>query len=322
LPPALPGQFLVLRLQPAPGTPALLRNYSMSGPPGAISWRVSIKREPSGKGSTFLHTHVKGGDVLEVSAPRGSFTLQGGEGPVVLLSAGIGATPVLAMLHALAASRSGREVWWLYGACDGAEHPFAREARDLTAALPRCRSFVAYSKPAPGDRLGEDYDAPGRLSLGVLQQLGVPREADFYLCGPPAFLRSFTQELGSWGVVRGRVHQEVFGHEDAVTPGIAHAPAPPPPHVPPGDAGAGPMVSFARSGLDVPWNPRFQTLLEFAEACDVPVKWSCRTGVCHTCECPLIGGSVRYDPEPLEPPAEGNALICCARPETAVQLDL
>ena len=321
LPPALPGQFLVLRLQPAANTPVILRNYSMSGAPGAGTYRVSVKQEANGKGSTFLSTQVKRGDVLEASAPRGSFTLQPGEGPVVLLSAGIGATPVLAMLHALAASRSAREVWWLYGARNAAEHPFAREVLDVAAALPHFRRCVAYSRPAPEDRLGEDYDAPGRLSLTVLQQLGVPSQADFYLCGPPAFLRSFTQDLTSWGVASGRLHQEVFGPEESVTPGISKAPVRLP-HPPAGVPGPGPMVSFARSGLDVPWSPAYQSLLEFAEACDVPVKWSCRTGVCHTCECALIGGSVRYDPEPLDAPADGNALICCSRPETEMELDL
>ena len=321
LPPALPGQFLVLRLRPTANMPVLLRNYSMSGAPDAGTYRVSVKQQVNGRGSTFLSTRVKRGDVLEVSAPRGSFTLQPGEGPVVLLSAGIGATPVLAMLHDLAASRSPRDVWWLYGARNAAEHPFAREARDLAAALPRVRSFVAYSRPAPQDRLGKDYDVPGRLSLKVLQQLGVPHQADFYLCGPPAFLRSFTQDLTSWGVASGRLHQEVFGPEESVTPGISRAPAQRP-HPLAGVASPGPMVSFGRSGLDVPWSPAYQSLLEFAEACDVPVKWSCRTGVCHMCECALIGGAVRYDPEPLDPPAEGNVLICCSHPETEVELDL
>ncbi len=321
LPPALPGQFLVLRLRPAANMPALLRNYSMSGAPDAGVYRVSVKQEVNGKGSTFLDTQVKTGDILEASAPRGSFTLQPGDGPVVLLSAGIGATPVLAMLHSLAASRSPREVWWLYGARNAAEHPFAREARDLAAALPHVRSFVAYSRPGPGDRLGDDYDAAGRLSLEVLRQLGVPREADFYLCGPSAFLRGFTQDLRAWGVESGHLRQEVFGPEEAITPGICKTPVPPP-HPPAGAPGPGPMVSFARSAVDAPWNPAYQSLLEFAEACNVPVQWSCRTGVCHTCECTLIGGSVRYDPEPLEPPAEGNVLICCARPDTEVGLDL
>ena len=224
LPPALPGQFLVLRLRPGADMPSLLRNYSISSAPDAGTYRISVKKEANGKGSTFLDTQVKSGDLLEVSAPRGSFTLQPGEGPVVLLSAGIGATPVLAMLHALAASRSPREVWWLYGAQNAAEHPFAREARELMASLPRARSFIAYSNPAAGDRLGNDYDAPGRLSLEVLQRLKVPSAADFYLCGPPAFLRSFMKDLGSWGVASGRLHREIFGPEDAMTPGIAKAP--------------------------------------------------------------------------------------------------
>ena len=321
LPPALPGQFLVLRLQPAANAPVFLRNYSLSGAPQAGAYRVSVKQEVNGKGSTFLCTQIKSGDLLEVSAPRGSFTLQPGEGPVVLLSAGIGATPVLAMLHDLAARRSQREVWWLYGARNAAGHPFAREARELAAALPRVRSFIAYSSPAPQDRLGSDYDIPGRLSLKMLQQLELPRQADFYLCGPPAFLRSFTQDLTNWGVAGGRVHQEIFGPEEAVTPGIAKAP-PRLPHPPAGAPGPGPAVSFARSGLEVPWSPAFHSLLEFAEACGVTVKWSCRTGVCHMCECGLIGGSVRYDPAPLDPPAEGNVLICCSLPETPVDLDL
>jgi ferredoxin-NADP reductase/MOSC domain-containing protein YiiM len=321
LPPSLPGQFLVLRLRPAANMPPLLRNYSISGAPDAGTYRVSVKQEVNGKGSTFLHTQARTGDLLEASAPRGSFTLQPGEGPVVLLSAGIGATPVLAMLHALAASRSPREIWWLYGTRNGAEHPFAREARDLAASLARARSFVAYSKPAPGDRLGDGYNAHGRLSLEVLERLRVPSQADFYLCGPPAFLRDFTQDLGGWGVVSGRLHREVFGPEESVTPGISPASVQPP-HPPAGAVGSGPTVSFARSSLDVRWSSAYQNLLEFAEACAVPVKWSCRTGVCHTCECALIGGSVRYDPEPLESPAEGNVLICCALPQTEVDLDL
>jgi ferredoxin-NADP reductase/MOSC domain-containing protein YiiM/ferredoxin len=321
LPPALPGQFLVLRFRPAANMPPLLRNYSISGAPDVGTYRISVKQEVHGKGSTFLHAQVKTGDFLEVSAPRGSFTLQPGEGPVVLLSAGIGATPVLAMLHALAASRSAREVWWLYGARNAADHPFAREARDLAAALTHCRRFIAYSKPAPGDRLGDDYDASSRLSLDLLQQLAVPRQANFYLCGPPGFLRNFIHDLRNWGVASERLHQEVFGPEESVMPGISKIPAERP-HPPVGSAGPGPTISFTRSGLGATWSSAYRSLLEFAEACDVPVKWACRTGVCHTCECALIGGSVRYDPEPLEPPAEGNVLICCARPENEVELDL
>jgi ferredoxin-NADP reductase len=240
---------------------------------------------------------------------------------VVLLSAGVGVTLVMAMLHALAAHASPRQVWWIYGARNRLDHPFAREARDVLAKLPHARSYVQYSRPDSTDRLGVDFDVVGRLTVTVLEKLGVPRESDFYLCGPPAFLEDITAGLDGWGVARDRVHTEIFGSGKSVTPGVKKAPRPLP-HVPEGSPGRGPRISFARAGLTVSWDPKFQNLLELAEACDVPMRWSCRTGVCHTCECGLISGSVKYDPEPLEPPAAGNLLICCARPQKDVVIDI
>jgi ferredoxin-NADP reductase/MOSC domain-containing protein YiiM/ferredoxin len=317
----LPGQFLVFKLERDRGSAPILRSYSMSGPPGAGTYRVSVKRS-TGLGSRYFHDFVRVGDLLQVSAPRGSFTLAPGDHPLVLLSAGIGATPVLAMLHSLAetGANATREVWWCYGARNGGEHPFAAEARALLNSLPRSHAFVAYSKPEDGDRQGQDYDASGHLNLSLLQRLRVPKEADFYLCGPTAFLSSFTAELKSWGVPAASIHSETFGTESPITPGIAGTTFVPP-H-PPSSAGTGPTVSFTRSGLTVPWSSQYGSLLEFAEACDVPVRWSCRTGVCHMCESGLIDGQVGYVPDPLDPPAEGNLLICCSSPLTAVQLDL
>ena len=319
--PALPGQFVVLRLRPDPAAPPVLRSYSLSGAPSAQRYRVSVKREPDGVASAYLSHRIAVDDVLEVSAPRGAFTLRPGQGPVVLLSAGVGATPVLAMLHALASEGSRREVWWLYGARDRDDHPFLEESRELLRALPRGHAHVRYSRPRDQDRPGVDYDAAGHLTVAALEDAGVPRDADFYLCGPPAFLRDLTSGLADWGVPRARIHTEIFGRGESRTPGIAPAPAPPP-HPPPGQPGPGPLVSFARSGLAIPWDPSFGSLLELAEACDVPVKWSCRTGVCHNCECGLISGSISYGPDPLDPPATGSLLICCSTPAGDVVIDL
>jgi ferredoxin-NADP reductase len=298
-----------------------MRNYSLSDLPSADHYRVSIKQEVNGVASTYLHSKVRQDDVLEVSAPRGSFTLLPGERPIVLLSAGVGATPVLAMLHALAAELSPREIWWVYGARDGGDHPFSQETRSLVQALPHGRSYIRYSQPRPEDRVGADFDAPGHLSSAVLQQIGAPRDADFYLCGPPSFLRDLTAGLDSWGVSGSCVRTEIFGPGESMTPGVVNAAASPP-HLPAGPAGDGPGVSFARSGLAVPWDSKFGSLLELAEACDVPVKWSCRTGVCHTCESGLISGTVSYQPEPLQAPAQGNLLICCSKPQEEIVLDL
>jgi ferredoxin-NADP reductase/MOSC domain-containing protein YiiM len=318
---AMPGQFIVLRLKPAPEAPVLLRSYSLSGRPSEERWRISIKGEPNGAAGTYIEGRLKVGDAIDASAPRGSFTLRPGEGPVVLLSAGIGLTPVLAMLQSLAAAGSRREIWWIHGARNGAEHAFAAEARALLKSLPGGRSHVRYSAPAPTDRPGVDFDAAGRLDLQALKELGAPRAADFYLCGPAAFMSSLTADLANWGVPAERLHSENFGSGPALTPGVAAAPHRPP-HLPERPAGAGPMVSFARSNLALRWDSAFQSLLELAEACDVPVRWACRTGVCHTCETGLIAGAVDYLPDPLEPPAEGNLLICCGRPRADVVLDL
>jgi ferredoxin-NADP reductase/MOSC domain-containing protein YiiM len=318
---ALPGQFVVVRLRLQPDARPVLRSYSLSGPSGTQRYRLGIKQEPRGVVSNYLAAHLRIGDILEVSAPRGSFVLQPGDRPVVLLSAGIGVTPVLAMLHALAAEPSARRVWWLHGARSGSEHPFAAEARLLLQSLPHGRSYVQYSQPRPGDRPGTNFDEPGRLDIGALERFGVGLDADFYLCGPTAFLRDFASGLAARGVAAERVHTETFGPGEPGTPGIAQA-ARRSPHPLAGMPGPGPHVSFARSGLEVSWDPAFKSLLELAEAFDVPVQWGCRTGVCHSCESALIAGAVSYDPEPVELPADGNLLTCCSRPRGGVILDL
>jgi ferredoxin-NADP reductase len=321
LPAALPGQFLTLRLDAVPGAPPLLRSYSLSGPPEAGHYRISVKRETHGAGSAFVHERVHPGDQLEVAAPRGTFVLRPGETPVLLISAGVGATPVLAMLHALAAGGSTRDVWWLHGARCRAEEPFVEESRTLMARLARGHRHVCYSRPGPGDVQGRDYQTTGRLSAAVLAALDLPRDADAYICGPTAFMAETAAALADLGIDRSRVRTEIFGSAPAQTPGIAAASAPPP-HPPAGEPGDGPEVGFARSGLTVRWAGRFASLLEMAEACDVPVRWSCRTGVCQSCVTDVMSGTVGYAPDPVEEPADGSALICCSRPRGDLVLDL
>jgi ferredoxin-NADP reductase/MOSC domain-containing protein YiiM/ferredoxin len=317
---AQPGQYLVLRLQPSGGP--LFRSYSLSGPLSTERYRVSVKVEPNGAAGTYLREYVRVGNVLEVSSPRGSFILQSGERPVVLLSAGIGATPVLAMLHELAATHSSRQVLWLHGARDGQHHPFAAEVRRLMLALSHGRSYVCYSTPAAHDRRGEDFDAPGHLSRAVFDEVGLPREADIYLCGPTRFMAEMKEALALLGVAPERTHVELFNGSESMTPGVVGATMRAP-HLPEDDANTGPLVSFARSGIAAHWNPSaYSSILELAEACDVPVRWSCRSGVCHSCESGLVSGKVTYGPEPLENPADGNVLVCCSQPMRDVVIDL
>jgi ferredoxin-NADP reductase len=320
LPVCQAGQFVVLRLLVDPGNPPVLRSYSLSDLPAADHLRISVKNEVNGIGSSFLCNRAREGDLLDVSAPRGSFTLHPSENPVVLLSAGVGATPVMSMLHALAAERSQREIWWIYGARNRAEHPFAEESRSLMKQLSHGRGYIVYSRPAATDQVGSDFDAPGHIDTALLERIGVSQGSDFYLCGPSSFLQNMRDGLRNWGVLAGNVHTEIFGSLEAITPGMAQVDHSA--HLPQGPPGSGPPVSFARSGITAAWDRKFASLLELAEACDVPVRWSCRAGVCHTCMTGLIGGSITYNPEPLERPASGNVLVCCSQPNTGVTLDL
>src|SRR6266566_972050 len=308
LPLARPGQYLALRVTGA-GQPAPVRSYSLSSAPGPDAYRISVKREPFGAVSRFLNGTLRPGATLEVAAPRGAFTLGAGAGPVLLISAGIGLTPVLAMLHELAARQSEREVWWIHGARGPQDHPLAAEAHALLACLPNAREHVFYST------------AGGRLSKDKLLALEIPAEASAYICGPASFMTDMRDALTAAGLDPGRIHIELFGALPSINPGLTGQ-ASRAPHQPPGPAGTGPMVTFARSGISTRFGAAGRSLLELADACDVPSRWSCRTGVCHTCVTPLLSGSVSYAPDPLEPPAAGEVHICCARPSADIVLDM
>ena len=324
LPRWLAGQSITVRVPAGSDGASLIRNYSLSNDPGSGTYRISVKREPLGTVSSYIHAHVRAGDLLDVAAPRGAFFLDDGSDPVILVSAGVGATPVLSMLHSLASSASTRQVWWLYGARDGTEHPFAAEAHGLLTTLSRCDSAVFYSRPGGTDRPGEQYDKQGRLSAHELSSLGLPANAQAFICGPESFMDAMAEALARCGVDPANIHLERFGAHAGLTPGIAATDVKPP-HPPEGPLGPGPAIQFARSAMAAQWSPRYGSLLEFAEACDVPTRWSCRTGVCHNCETALVSGQVHYNPEPLEPPAPGSVLLCVSTPSPsseAVVLDL
>jgi ferredoxin-NADP reductase/MOSC domain-containing protein YiiM/ferredoxin len=317
-PVAAPGQYLTVRVRPDADV-QLTRSYSLSDVPDERGYRISVKRE--GAGSRYLHDHVQVGDLLDVAAPRGNFVLRTGTRPVVLISAGVGATPVLAMLHALAREHSTRPVWWLHGARNHDEHAFGAEVDELLAALPGSRRLVAYSRPADVETPALDHDLSGRLDLTVIEQAGVPKDAEYYLCGPDGFMRAIAAALAARGVAPERIATEVFGAVASYSSGIVKG-ADRAPHAPDGPLGSGPIVTFSRSNLAVPWDDRYPSLLDLAEACDVPVGFGCRNGTCHNCESSLLAGEVTYDTEPLEPPPDGRVLVCSSRPSSEVTLDL
>ena len=309
LPRALPGQYLTVRISGA-GDPAPLRSYSLSGDPGAGVYRISVKREEHGLVSQWLHAHIEPGSVIEVAAPRGDFYLIDDGLPVVLISAGIGVTPVLAMLHALAAAGSSRGIWWLHTTRNPETHAFETEVSTLIELLPHAHRQVFYT------------ETRGRMDQRSIAALDLPTEAAAYLCGPTQFMTDMRDVLTSIGFDPARIHSELFGALPPMNPGVVGTGQRKPPHPPAGKPGSGPSITFSRSGLTVNWSPNYDNILDLAEACDVPTRFACRSGVCHVCVTGVVAGVTTYVQSPLEPPERGTVLICSAAPETDLVLDL
>jgi len=326
LPKFAAGQHIVLRLPGAtPEGSPLIRMYSLCGPGNTTFYRIAVKEEPGGLASGYLHHRLTVGDTVDISAPRGTFLLKSDNRPIILIGAGIGITPLLAMLYAVAAEANGRTVWWLYTTRDSRQYPFRIEVRQILQQLPGSHRHTAFTRPQTNDIPGTDYDTVGRLTQDELRSLHLPSDGTYYLCGPPGFMTDMTRRLTTLGIPDSAIGQETFGI-GAISAGTAAAGGKPGPHLPPEDPGSQPqdtpLISFAKSGLTLRWHPRWASLLEAAEDCDIPVNWSCRVGVCHRCETTLFTGDVDYSPSPLDNPTAGNILLCCSTPRTDVQLDL
>ncbi|OBB48163.1 MULTISPECIES: MOSC and FAD-binding oxidoreductase domain-containing protein [unclassified Mycobacterium] len=311
LPVAKAGDHLVVRATGA-GDPPPLRSYSLSGDSTAGTYRISVKREPGGVVSGWLHERIGPGATIDAAAPRGDFHLSPEARPILLMSAGIGVTPLLAMLYELAAQAFSQRIVWIHSARDRESHAFIEEAAGLLRQLPRAEQYVHYTGGRPGRRLDRDF----------LAALDLPQDADVYLCGPTGFMAAMREALTNVGFEPARIRAETFGTLPPINPGLKAVGPPVPPHPPEMQSADGSRVTFSRVGLTVRWSESYQTLLELAEACDVPTRYSCRSGVCHVCVTGLVAGSVAYPRQPLELPGRDSTLICCAAPLTDVVLDL
>lgn len=318
----VPGQFLPIRLE-IEGEEPLLRNYTLSQAPSDSSssnkaYRLSIKREEQGRGSQVFHDQFTLGSRFEAASPIGDFFLDKSENPIVMLSAGVGITPMIAMLDGLIKSgiqtTNPRKLWFVHGAADSEARAFDNYLSEQQQKYPWLIRYTTFSKPLAGDKIGEHYDAKGYVTIDTLKSLLPFDNYQFYLCGPEKFMQSLYASLKNTGINRANIHYEFFGDgslgddvddDDSANTGTTY--------IEPQSA----LVQFAASEMEAIWTPESGSLLDLAEAQGLTPTKNCRAGKCGACKTRLISGDVYYPKKPVITPPEGHVLICCSKPKSS-----
>ncbi|MEN8133332.1 MAG: pyridoxamine 5'-phosphate oxidase family protein, partial [Pseudomonadota bacterium] len=317
------GQFLPIEIQPPGLDTPIQRTYTISNAPNGSYYRLSIKREPPAKpdlppgvSSNYFHDYVRPGTTIRAMSPRGKFTLEeSSTRPVVLISGGVGATPMICMLEQLDKDRKGcgcsRQVWFIHAAQNSEVHAFGDYVRNLAIDWASLRVHVRYSRPLDSDIEGKDYDSIGHVDIDLLKSLLSFDDYEFYLCGPPPFMESLYDGLKALNIADERIHYEFFGpgatlHKEQPSGFVSLAEQL-------GDRAPVP-VQFARSGIEATWDPTKGSLLDLAESKGLQPAYSCRSGICQTCATKVVQGEVDYIEPPMVAPGEDTALICCSYP--------
>ena len=318
-----PGQYLTFQLNIPGLQKPVVRCYSLSDCPRSDFYRVTIKRAippsdtesaPVGVASSYFCDKVQEGHILDVRAPAGNFFLDTTlERPVVLISGGVGITPMLSMLTCLTESRSRREIWFFFGARNGTEHIEKERLNAIAKEFENVRLHVCYSKPRPEDKLGEDYHHAERVSVDLIKRLLPSSNYDFFICGPGPMMNSITADLKEWGVPDKHVFFEAFG------PATVKKATPAQPVT---ATTTFLQVNFSKSGKAVQWNSQAGSLLDLAEANGLQIEAGCRAGNCGTCAVAIKSGSVElfadHHGAQME---EGTCLTCICRPKSDLVLD-
>lgn len=313
-----PGQFLPIRVRiPGWDQPAT-RTYTLSAAMDGAGYRISVKRAGLGGVSDWLHDGLEVGDVIETMSPRGTFVFAADpRRPVVLISAGVGITPMIAMLDSLLVNnkrtRHHAPIWFVHGAANSSEQAFAAYVKAKAEMHSNLKAHIRYSRPLADDALGQTHDSEGRVDVALLKQILPFDDYEFYLCGPAPFMQSLYDGLADLGVRDARVHFESFGPASVARRGAEPAAD--------DSAEESVVVTFAKSGKTARWQPNMGSLMELAERNGVPVMSSCRSGVCGTCSSTILAGAVDYPQPPTHEIDPGESLICMARPHPGPHLD-
>lgn len=313
---AVPGQHVVLRLPPDGEGRQRLRSYSLSGVANAQHIQISVKRQATGGVSQSLHDELRVGDAVDVLGPRGNFTLViTSDTPLVLISAGVGITPMMPMLHAATTNNGGkivpRSVLFLHGARNSAEQAFGGQINDVASRHPAVRRHVRFSQPLPSDEIGNSHDSGGRIDKELLVELLAPLgKCNVYVCGPAGFMADVERWISELGI-DATVRSESFGSASTVQ------------QRGPSEGAAEAAVTFCKTQKSAVWSRGGASLLDLAEAQGLRIESECRAGLCGSCATRVIAGRVGYDIEPVASIVPGEMLLCCGHPlEEELVLDL
>jgi ferredoxin-NADP reductase len=310
--PHLAGQHLPIRVMLTGNDKPLIRTYTLSSAPSDGLYRISVKRE--GRVSSHLHDELHAGDMIEARAPAGQFTVDAFERrPAVLLAAGVGVTPMLAMLRHIVyeglRKRGIRKTWFFHSARSVKDRAFSDEIGQLAASANGAVKVVrALSEPSDAHD-SQDFDFTGRVGIDLLRATLPFDDYDFYLCGPSGFMQSVYDGLRDLNVADDRIHVEAFGpsavkrRTDATTSVPLRAPADKPT-----------PIAFVKTGKEARWQPESGSLLELAEARGLMPEHGCRSGSCGSCRTRIVEGAVAYAVAPEFKVPDDEALICCAVP--------
>ena len=304
----LPGQFVTVKVPLSEGV--ITRNYTLSDSSGKNYFRLTIKLEEFGKSSPFFHYELKVGDVLEISSPMGNFYLMEDTSPIVLISGGVGITPMMSMLEFVTKHQPEREVYFLHSSLNKAVQPMAYRLQEL-ANLNSNLKLSIFHTYTDGEVQGVDFDHSGFIGHQHLEE-SVRDGADYFLCGPTPFMEAMYGYLKGLGIADEAINYEFFGEGKSLngTPVFKDS------------TNSGTTVTFTASKKEVAWDNQYDSILALAEANGLQPEFSCRMGTCSTCETPVLSGEVSYDPEPFLEPQKGNALICCSKPASDIQVEL
>lgn len=320
-----PGQYLTFQLNVPNQSKPIVRCYSISDAPRSDNqFRVTIKKAlpprdvknaPAGIASSYFADHLQEGDIIDVKAPGGVFFLELQRAtPVVLISGGVGITPMLSMVNALLEMKSKREIWFFHGARNGQEHIQKEHLEKIAAEHENVHLFVSYSNPSPRDVMEKDYQHKGYFSVSLLKDVLPSNNFEFFICGPPKMMEDASTRLKEWGVPKTRINFEAFGAStrkeidkpvlstDTKTFGKL-------------------KVKFSRSDRTVPWDPTCESLLDLAEKAGIEMSSGCRSGSCGTCLVAVKEGSVQYLGVHDAPGEEGSCLTCICKPKSDLTLD-